>query len=66
MYHVGELPGFGRVYYSPDCMANILYFHDLASKELISFDKEKTHLKSSYLGRIVISYPRESSTLSKC
>ena len=48
---IGELPGFGRVYYSPDCMANILCFHDLASKELISFDKERNLFKVKLFGK---------------
>ena len=38
---IDELPEFGRVYYSLDGIANILFCHDRASKELISFDKER-------------------------
>ena len=37
---MGELPGFGKVYYHPDCLANILCFHDLAEKKLVTFDAE--------------------------
>ena len=35
---MGDLPGFGKVYYHPDCLANILCFHDLAEKKLVTFD----------------------------
>ena len=31
----GDLPGFGEVYYHPDCLANILCFHDLAEQKLV-------------------------------
>ena len=37
---IGELPGFGKVYYDFDCIANILFFHHLAQKNMISFDKK--------------------------
>lgn len=25
-HQIWQLPGFGKVYYGPDCIANILYF----------------------------------------
>ena len=37
----GDLPGFGEVYYHPDCLANILCFHDLAEQKLVRFDENK-------------------------
>ena len=37
----GDLPGFGEVYYHPDCLANILYFHDLAEQKLVKFDENQ-------------------------
>ena len=48
---IGDLPGFGKVYFSLDCIANILCFHDLASKELISFDKERNVFKVKLFGK---------------
>ena len=32
---------FRNGYYSPDCIANILCFHDLAHKNMISFDNKR-------------------------
>ena len=37
----GDLPGFGEVYYHPDCLPNILCFHDLAEQKLVRFDENK-------------------------
>ena len=35
---VGDLAGFGEVYFNPDCTANILCYHDLAKNKMIKFD----------------------------
>jgi hypothetical protein len=35
---VGDLPGFGAVYYHPNSLANILFFHDLATNKQLVYD----------------------------
>ena len=38
-YKISELL-MRELYYHPDCLANILCFHDLAEKKLVTFDAE--------------------------
>ena len=56
---IGELPGFGKVYYNPDCIANILCFHDLAQKNMISFDKKNNTFIVKIFGRDCSFIPKE-------
>ena len=56
---IGELPGFGKVYYYPDCIANILCFHDLAQKNMISFDKKNNTFIVKIFGRDCSFIPKE-------
>ena len=35
---LGDLPGFGPVYFHPDAVANILCFNDMAKKKQVNFD----------------------------
>ena len=48
---VGDLPGFGTVYYHPSCVANILCFHDLAIKKLVRYDDENNKFIVSMNGK---------------
>ena len=59
---IGELPGYGRVYYSPDCIANILCFHDLA-RSWLALIKKEMYLKSNYLGKIAIVFRTQGKAL---
>jgi hypothetical protein len=56
---IGELPGFGKVYYNPDCIANILCFHDLAKKNMISFDKHRNIFIVKLFGKDCYFVPKD-------
>ena len=38
---VGDLPGFGEVYFNLECIANILCHHDLAKNKMIIFNQKE-------------------------
>ena len=50
---VGDVAGFGEVYFNPDCIANILCHHDLAKNKMIKFDHKKNIFIVKLFGRTV-------------
>ena len=56
---VGHLPGFGMVYYNPNCIANILCFHDLAKKNMIKFDDESNIFNVKIFGKVCSFIPKD-------
>jgi hypothetical protein len=42
---VGDMPGFGEVYFHPESIANILCFHDLASKYKVRYDSNEDYFE---------------------
>jgi hypothetical protein len=56
---VGDLPGFGEVYYNPECIANILCYHDLAKNKMIRFDHEANKFIVQLFGRTCNFVPKD-------
>jgi hypothetical protein len=42
---VGDLPGYGEVYFDERCVANILCFHDLTKKFKVRYDQVKNYFE---------------------
>jgi hypothetical protein len=55
---VGDLDGFGEVYYHPESVANILSFHDLASKHDIKYHGEENLFRVTMPDRVWDFKPR--------
>ena len=56
---VGDLPGFGEVYYDPECMTNILCYHDLAKNRMIKFDHEENIFIVKLFGQTCHFVPKD-------
>jgi len=61
---VGDLPGFGEVYYNPECIANILCYHDLAKNKMIKFDNEENLFFVNLFGRTCHFTPKDKCCTS--